>query len=883
MLQSTVAQVPAVVGYMRPVILLPVTLVTSIPVAQLEAILAHELAHVRRHDFAVNLLQTLVETVFFYHPGIWWMSRRIRLEREHCCDDWVVQTLGNRVEYGRALLVVEELRGRSTVLALGADDGSLLSRVRRIAGIGSETIPVRWRDRLPAALLGIAIGAAVLAVSISWSMAAKEYVAVENASPAMDKQPEMKKMPTGKEYGPKDWACWFVNQVQYRKQKDGSFPAVSFKHLRKWVIDDLSSEPKAAGAADARAWLETTAADKKWAEAEFRSQVERIGNWRLSVIQRALPEEESASRCFPKPGRPATAEELRAVNFGPTAENGLRVAWVFDPAKKDYTIGELLNCRVVLYNSAAKPVQFVAQEPLDGVWTIRDAEGKPIKMEDVDRSGFWTVPQMAPFQRYRLAPGQHVELHGKGIGIGAADYSTAKIDVWQIIHARAGETLQTSVETTLGIVHREGELPFGGFADDEFPEEKTRDWAGSLRSGEVKFKVVAAPARPRSEEDAWGPESRGLRCRLVAVPASANDESPDLTKTASQFACGDHVTFAVELKNVSDKPQTLIGVRHDAKGQPRFEGKLAPEFFAPHLFEFSFSDANGKPLTRASRVFLEMPYLLHGALTHEIAPGESLVVLLRPARFHAPMDQCLPPGSYLATIRYHGPGAKGLAYLQEHLPEESYAKAWSGEVTSNAVRFTVAKDLSAIKPATLVWGAVKDGLQAAVEFRPLPGSAPTSDPPGTFPTEPEVSTIFHVKNVGNRTITFVSETGRQLDEVTATDEAGQTRRLEGAWLSGWPIMVRWTLKPGEVAELTALTAGISLLKKPGKYTLRYSINFGSIVRDKGDQRFPKPDDWQQVLVTGDAPVTIRARKAESAPTAANRDQSVARSSSISVL
>ena len=138
LLQSTLAQVPIVVGYFRPVILLPVTLVTSIPAAQLEAILAHELAHVRRHDFAVNLLQTLVETLFFYHPAVWWLSRRIRVEREHCCDDLVVRVLGNRVEYGRALVAIEQLRGRSTVLALGANDGSLLSRVRRIVGLKSD-------------------------------------------------------------------------------------------------------------------------------------------------------------------------------------------------------------------------------------------------------------------------------------------------------------------------------------------------------------------------------------------------------------------------------------------------------------------------------------------------------------------------------------------------------------------------------------------------------------------------------------------------------------------------------------------------------------------------------------------------------------------------
>ena len=137
-LESSVAQVPLVIGYLWPVILLPVSLLTSIPATQLEAILAHESAHIRRHDFVVNLLQILIETLFFYHPAVWLLSHRIRIEREHCCDDLVVRTMNNRNDYGRALIAIEELRGRSSLLALGAADGSLLARVRRIAGHPTE-------------------------------------------------------------------------------------------------------------------------------------------------------------------------------------------------------------------------------------------------------------------------------------------------------------------------------------------------------------------------------------------------------------------------------------------------------------------------------------------------------------------------------------------------------------------------------------------------------------------------------------------------------------------------------------------------------------------------------------------------------------------------
>jgi beta-lactamase regulating signal transducer with metallopeptidase domain len=164
--QSSVTQLPVVVGYFKPVVLLPMSLMTNLPPSQLEAILAHELAHVRRHDFLVNLLQTLIETLFFYHPAVWWLSYRLRIERELCCDDLAVNVLGNPVEYGRALVAVEELRGRSPILALGAHDGLLLTRIRRIVGATPDRGVTYWRDRWP--LIWLTAASLALAIAALW-------------------------------------------------------------------------------------------------------------------------------------------------------------------------------------------------------------------------------------------------------------------------------------------------------------------------------------------------------------------------------------------------------------------------------------------------------------------------------------------------------------------------------------------------------------------------------------------------------------------------------------------------------------------------------------------------------------------------------------------
>ena len=133
-LESTLVDVPTVIGWLRPVVLVPASALAGLSPHQLEAILAHELAHIRRHDYLVNLLQTLVETLLFYHPAVWWLSRRIRIEREHCCDDLAVSLCGDPVSYARALADLEELRSRGREFVLAANGGSLLDRVRRLLG-----------------------------------------------------------------------------------------------------------------------------------------------------------------------------------------------------------------------------------------------------------------------------------------------------------------------------------------------------------------------------------------------------------------------------------------------------------------------------------------------------------------------------------------------------------------------------------------------------------------------------------------------------------------------------------------------------------------------------------------------------------------------------
>lgn len=146
LLVSGLAEVPMVIGWLRPVVLMPVGALAGLPLDQVQALLAHELAHIWRNDYLVNILQSIAEAVLFYHPAVWWVSEQIRVERELCCDDIAVKASGDVLVYVRALADLETCRRARLKTALAAGGGSLVSRVRRLI---AEPRPVS--RNLPAA------------------------------------------------------------------------------------------------------------------------------------------------------------------------------------------------------------------------------------------------------------------------------------------------------------------------------------------------------------------------------------------------------------------------------------------------------------------------------------------------------------------------------------------------------------------------------------------------------------------------------------------------------------------------------------------------------------------------------------------------------------
>jgi beta-lactamase regulating signal transducer with metallopeptidase domain len=163
-LESMQVGVPMVIGFVKPVILMPVGAVNQLQPKEVEAILAHELAHILRHDFLLNILQSIIETLFYFNPAVWWISANIRAERENCCDDLAIQICGSSLSYVKALVRLQEMNHRAPALAMlfPGKKNQLLNRARRLLNQPQNRSNIM--EKLTATLMLLA---AVVLLSIS--------------------------------------------------------------------------------------------------------------------------------------------------------------------------------------------------------------------------------------------------------------------------------------------------------------------------------------------------------------------------------------------------------------------------------------------------------------------------------------------------------------------------------------------------------------------------------------------------------------------------------------------------------------------------------------------------------------------------------------------
>jgi uncharacterized protein (TIGR03435 family) len=173
LLVSALVHVPTVIGWLRPVVLVPVGALGGLPAEHVEALLLHELAHIRRHDYLINILQSVAEALLFYHPAVWWVSGHIRAERELCCDDLAVSISGDVLTYAQALAQLESYRPAHFGAALAANGGTLANRIARLLGQSRPMAP-------------IGLGPGLLAIAVLLGTTTYGLFAQSNAHPAFE-------------------------------------------------------------------------------------------------------------------------------------------------------------------------------------------------------------------------------------------------------------------------------------------------------------------------------------------------------------------------------------------------------------------------------------------------------------------------------------------------------------------------------------------------------------------------------------------------------------------------------------------------------------------------------------------------------------------------
>jgi len=363
-------------------------------------------------------------------------------------------------------------------------------------------------------------------------------------------------------------------------------------------------------------------------------------------------------------------------------------------------------------------------------------------------------------------------------------------------------------------------------------------------------------------DDDWGQSVNGLQIRAVPVSAEMNDDAVDLSKVVAKTKSQQQLAFAVELKNITDKPIKILDARY-GEGYGDSKGKANSDWSAQFLFTINYYDKSRKLIARPKVEVVDHDSPLSGAMAVELQPGESRQIVLRHAKWLSVLQQRLDRGKFTAVIHYHGLPLRVDKRIREYRSTSAVLGAWNGDATSLPVSFELTG-----KPAKtrLIWRKTVKGLRGALEFSPHRRQLTHGEKPDTK---------LHVQNVSNETISLGSHLWLSELLLTAINEKGKKAEINSTWYSGWTLTGRIVIEPQEVAIFDAGNLGIAKDKKqrgefghvthrtmiaaPGayKFQLQASYSQGAILRDgKGKQLAPHPDDWFGSFKTGRNSVTL---------------------------
>ena len=370
-----------------------------------------------------------------------------------------------------------------------------------------------------------------------------------------------------------------------------------------------------------------------------------------------------------------------------------------------------------------------------------------------------------------------------------------------------------------------------------------------------------------SKAVSWGAAHNGLQLRAVPVLSAMSEDDIDLSSPMPLFTNRSEVAFAVEVRNISDKPLVILDTRY-GNSFGAHKGKSNSDNYSQYLFEIDYFDKNGNKIAKPHVQIVDAHMIVSGMLTAELAPKQSHRFLLRPETWNPVIGQRLPAGEYSAVIRYRGIAAPAAKRIAEYRPTSKVLEAWSGDAASPKTAFEIRPPQSDNgQQKSLTWGEPVKGLRAAVAFG-------TGRPICRHGDRPDLQ--LHIQNVSQDPITICSPARLTDARLSARRIGGGAVNVGHTWYSGWTLSCRVTLLPGQTTTYFAGNVGIAgtpvqaadfphvtnrtIVTPPGNYRMQFEVNLpGMSLEDgKGKQLAPLHGDWEGKLTTGKSPLIIFA-------------------------
>ena len=274
LMHSALVEAPTVIGWLRPVVLVPASCLTGLSTMQIEAVLAHELAHIRRHDYLVSVLQSVIETLLFYHPAVWWVSKQIRRERECCCDELAVAVGGDRLAYARALSLLEERRSFNPEFVLGANGGVLTMRIKRLLGRTEASAASQLVSIALLAALVLAVGAASYKLAHAQNVTAQTNSSASSTAQVTVEPDARQSAAVSAAIGPANGPPPSLSTAGQQTTSDTERQIESAQWQLQNAQEKLNSEQFKKQIEDAQRWLQN--AQAKPNSPEFKKQIAQL-------------------------------------------------------------------------------------------------------------------------------------------------------------------------------------------------------------------------------------------------------------------------------------------------------------------------------------------------------------------------------------------------------------------------------------------------------------------------------------------------------------------------------------------------------------------------------------------------------------------------------